>query len=269
MKLRHTIAIPVIIAGVLAILAKAHAQTPAMKRAPAGVTIDGNTSEWGGTLPMYDSATKLSYEVANDDSTLYIVAYTVDRTSKMKIMGAGLTVSINTEGKKKKTYSVTYPLPGSRGGFRRGGDDSGQPTPPPPVNLKISGFKGLPEDITASAANGFKAAAKFDDSRNLGYEIAIPLKLLALKPGADLNINISVNGIDRSDSRPVSSAANSNFGAVSGGRGGGGRGGSGGGGGAGGAGAGSSSSGGGQGGGDDSDMSESQDFWVKLVLAGH
>jgi uncharacterized membrane protein YgcG len=259
----YSLTIPLMVTGMLLSAAQTNAQTAATMQKPlSAVKIDGTTSEWGGTLAMYDSNSKLSYSIANDDSCIYVVATSVDKITKRKILMAGITVSINTEGKKKKTYSVTYPEAGTAGFMR--GDDNG--APPPPPTIKLSGFKGLQSSIP-SVTNpfGFKGAFKFDDDRNLGYELAIPIKLLALKPGTDLFINIAINGVDmeRPKSNGVEQPAIPGRGGRSGGSSGGGRGSSG------GSAGGGFGSGGGGGASDDSGFAETQDFWVRVTVPVH
>ncbi|WP_147425590.1 hypothetical protein [Mucilaginibacter gracilis] len=246
--------IPVAMLGIFLISnhAKGQAAGPALKKAPASVTIDGLVSDWKDTPPVFDGKFKLSYTIANDDTSLYLIVLTGDPMVKRKITKAGITVSINTEGKKRKTYSVTFPKPGSSG-FRRNADNTGSFIP---GTIQTSGFKGVnPDEIPPTNGVGFKAAFKFDDERNLGYEMAIPLRLLALKADKsnDIFINVCINGIDGDKSAGGISASASTGAVNHTGRDGGKKSDSG------------NSNGGG--GADDPDMSESQDFWLRFTLA--
>ncbi|OCX51107.1 hypothetical protein BEL04_20555 [Mucilaginibacter sp. PPCGB 2223] len=245
-----------------------------MQKAPADVNIDGKLTEWGDSLALYDIKTKLNYTIANNDTDLYVIAYVTDPKLRRKIMAAGITVSVNPEGKKHKTYSLTYPVPDGSAIFKphtgdEDGEDIRKPTLLQSTSIRVTGFKNVESDvITTANTYGFKAAVKFDDKHNLVYETAIPIKMLNIKPGKneELEINIQVNGVER----PVKGG-----GVESGGMSGGGRGMGGGGMGAGGMGGGR---GGRHGGGnmagglgrpDASGMSEASDFWVKLALNTH
>jgi hypothetical protein len=243
-----------------------------MPKAPANVNVDGKMTEWGDTLALYDIKSKLNYTIASDDTDLYIVAYVSDRQTKHKIMAGGITISVNPEGKKHKTLSVTYPIPDKAAMFipHNADDDSEDDVQKPSLlqstSIRVAGFKDVESDvITTSNTYGFKAAIKFDEKHNLVYETAIPIKMLYMKPGKndELEINIQINGVERGQNK-----ASEQGGSGGGGMGGGGRGGMGGGGGGGRhGGGGHGGGGGGQGQSDKSGMSEPTDFWVKLALA--
>ncbi len=252
MKKIYFITIPVIIAGIFIDATQLQAQNAvAMVKPASAVKIDGTTAEWGSTLAQYDSKSKLNYSISSDDSMLYVVATSADRLTRAKMMFGGLTVSVNTEGKKKKAFSMTYPSPGS-GNFIVPAEDE-KPTPPP-SGIKISGFKDVDSKVT-SIANpyGFKAAGTLNEERTLTYEMAIPTKLLGIKPGTDILVNISVNGFDVAKARAEAAASGppKNHGGKGGGRG-------------------SRDSGGATPAGGDSpedDMTESMDFWIKTTTA--
>lgn len=264
---------------------KAADQTPTMQKAPANVSVDGKLTEWGDTLAMYDSKTKLNYTIANDDTNLYVAAFVSDRMLKRKIMAGGITISVNSEGKKHKSYSLTYPIPDKTAfmGHSKNDDDAEEMQRPSlleSTTIRVSGFKDVESDvITTSNTYGFKAAVSFDDKHDLVYETAIPLKMLHIKPNkkkADqLAINIAINGIQR----PTGENGGQRRGGMEAGGigGGGGMGGMGG-----GMGGGGGRRGGGMGGGrggnrggsgqqqqDRSAMTETTDFWVALALAPH
>lgn len=245
-----------------------------MAKAPANVSIDGKLTEWGDSLALYDIKSKLNYTIASDDTDLYVIAYVADKPTKRKIMAAGITISVNPEGKKHKTYSMTYPVPDGSAIFKphsASDDDEEDEVQKPSLlqstSIKVAGFKDVESDvITTSNTYGFKAAVKFDDKHNLVYEAAIPIKMLYLKKGKndELEINIQINAVERPDKGSEQGSG--------GGMGGGGRG-SGGGGMGGGGGRGGGRHGGGGGGqsgsGSAGSMGEATDFWVKMALAQH
>jgi len=191
-----------------------------MPKAPAGVTIDGQLSEWDASSFVYNDDSKLKYMITSDDSYLYLVADLDQKAIKQKVLGAGITISINTEGKKKKTYSFSYPLPVTDESLSYVAKQHARQT-----NAKTDGFKGVDDNIVLPEDHGFKAAFAFKDDGGMGYEVAIPLKGLNFKPGANsLNINITVNALDR----PMSGSSDASTSAPGGGggsRGGGSRGG--------------------------------------------
>lgn len=268
------------------IIAKAQDNKQVMQKAPASVNIDGKLTEWSDSLALHDATTKLNYTIANDDSDLYVIAFVTDPQVKRKIMAGGITIAINTEGKKHKTFNMTYPVPDKVANFATLKDDANpdnfirKPSLIESTSIRVSGFKDVESDIITTANTyGFKAALNFDDKHNLVYETAIPLKMLYLKPGKnnELAINISVNGIEHKDNKGQHGTGGSGRGGEMEGGGIGGGGGMSGGMSGGGRGMGGGSRGGSRGGNrgagqyrsDPSGSSQATDFWVKLTLAPH
>jgi len=193
-----------------------------MPKAPAGVTIDGQLNEWDASSLVYNDDSKLKYAITSDDSYLYLVANLDQKAIRQKVLGAGITISVNTEGKKKKSYSFTYPVPVTDESLNYVAKQHARQ-----INAKTDGFKGVDDNITLPDDHGFKGAFAFKDDGAMGYEVAIPLKALSFKPGANsLNINITVNALDKpmgGGDAPVTASGGSRGG---GSRGGGSRGGS-------------------------------------------
>lgn len=164
-----------------------------MPKAPAGVNVDGQLGEWQDSSFVYNNGSKIKYIITSDDSYLYLTANLDKKGIKQKVLGAGITISINTEGKKKKTYSFTYPVPVTDESLNYVAKQHARQN-----KAKTDGFKGIDDDITLPDDHGFKAAFAFKDDGTMGYEVAIPLKALNFKPGANsLNINITVNALDK------------------------------------------------------------------------
>jgi len=279
---------------------KANAQTPQPNDhllKPAGaVTIDGNLKDWGDSLRYYNEEKKLYYTVANDGQYLYLAMRFNDRTEQERILWAGLTWGINPKGKKKETYSLTFPAsdPASTpalGDRIHASDEQGGQKPNEVDreeirkahltklrNMKVTGFKDIDYDIiTTTNSYGFKAALDYDTDGNMVYEAAIPLKFF---DATDIDkgewaFNFKVNGITRpSGTNGGTDRPEGGMGGGRGGMGGGGRGGMGGGGMAGGGGRGGRGGGMGRGsnmgGGqavDRSSLSKSEDFWTKFYLS--
>ncbi len=251
---------------------------------PADVVIDGDLKEWGDSLRYYNEHQKLYYTLANDKENLYMAIRINDRSEQMRILGAGITLSIDTRGKKKETFSITFPV-GGRPDMAPDHDHQsldGGGSPPPDDHddrmkanltklrqIKVTGFKDVESElITTSNTYGFKTAIDFDKDGNLVYEAAIPLKLFHDDDVTknEWAFNFKINGINHSTQKRGDDE--------NGMQGGGGRGGMGGG----GMGGGRGMRGGGMGGGrgmrsggqgqssDHSEMSKSVDFWTKFFL---
>jgi hypothetical protein len=249
-----------------------------MQPPPANVVVDGNLSEWGDSLRYLNEEKKIPYTLANDHENLYVAIRINDRTEQARIINAGITLSIDPKGKKKETFTMTFPLrdPGSKPqfGFRK--DDNGELTQQDRDelarerlttlrNIKATGFKDIEYDmITTSNTYGIKAAINYDSDGNLVYEAAIPLKFFHADNSSknEWAFNFKINGMQKNaPSSQGGDLQGGGRGGRGGGRmgGGGGRGGRGGGGGGGGRGGSSNT--------DNSELFKSVDFWEKFNLA--
>lgn len=262
--------------------------------APLAVKIDGKFAEWENTFAAFNKTTKLFYTIANDDKNIYLFVKSADAINNTKIMGGGVTLTINTANKKKEenAFVVTFPIinRANMRGLRRP-RGAGQGTVQDSASLAeaaaarktaiasikeigVLGFKDIPDSlISIYNEYGIKAAANYDADANLLFEIAIPLKLLGLSAAnpKEFAYNLKVNGMQMG-------GGNRNN-ADGGGRNGGGGGFNGGGAGAGGGGGGRNGGGGGFGGGNGGgfrnggggngmeELLSATDFWGKYILA--
>lgn len=246
---------------------------------PANLVIDGNAKDWGDSLRYYNTEKKINYSLANDQENLYMAIKVTDRLDQMKILRAGITFSIDTKGKKKETFSLTFPLNvgGNQPVAPMEKADNGDVTQEDRDELmherittlrgiKVAGFKDIEDDmITTSNTYGIKTAINYDDNGNLIYEAAIPLKFFHADDVAknEWAFNFKINGIQRPAAKPDDDQGQGS---------GGGRGGRGGGGGFGGGGGGRGGHGGGKHGGSQGgergkdELSKSEDFWEKFYL---
>ena len=177
------------------------------------VKVDGKITE--DVFLASNRSTLLSYTMSNDNKNLYLVIKSADNMNNNKIMMGGITLSINTEGKRREDegYSITYPVIArpqrGQGGRGQGGfgqrvqggnaDSAALATRKQQLaavkEIAVVGFKDITDSLI-SIYNEYEivAAAKFDDAGVFVYELAIPLKRLALAPGADFAYNIKING---------------------------------------------------------------------------
>src|ERR1700744_4874348 len=85
---------------------------PAGIRAPADIKMDGKTTEWNNQFQAYNRATDIYYTLANDDDHLYLTVQATIPDIINKIIGGGITLTIQKSGKKndKDGISITYPI---------------------------------------------------------------------------------------------------------------------------------------------------------------
>ncbi|PJJ79525.1 DOMON domain-containing protein [Mucilaginibacter auburnensis] len=179
-----------------------HAQDVIAKYAPSGVKIDGIATEWQGYEEIQNDKSQLSYLISSDTSNLYLVLKTKDKKKQQNILGAGLTFSLDPKGKKKATFSTTFPSPDGNdlsdfknletAGLMERVKNSGM------RQIRLHGFDQLPEYIPSQKNNhNIQAAISFNADGELIYEECIPLKLIGFDgvqqtPWA---FNIKVNGL--------------------------------------------------------------------------
>lgn len=85
-------------------------KTETLQAPPSKIVIDGDLKDWGDSLRYYNTEKKINYAIANTRDTLYMAIRINDRSEQTRILRAGLTFSIDPKGKKKETYSITFPL---------------------------------------------------------------------------------------------------------------------------------------------------------------
>ena len=217
-----TLFLPLLCAGYLQLFisATAFAQDKAAPNhllpPPSNIIIDGNLKDWGDSLRYYNQDKQLNYALANDQDNVYMAIRINDRSEQIRVLRAGLTLSIDTRGKKKETFTMTFPFgDGSAPSMAEnamdlhgGNNDVKQEEREELMKakltklmeIKVTGFKDVEsETMTTSNTYGFKVAIDYDKDGTLVYEAAIPLKFFH---AGDLSknewaFNFKINGITR------------------------------------------------------------------------
>jgi hypothetical protein len=233
------------------------------------VIVDGNSAEWNEPLNNYNTDTKLAFALSNDEKELYIIIESLDEFTTRKVLAGGLTLNINTSGKKKDGIKINFlgmNQPPNPGMHRDSISHEGQYSTA--VNeVQVSGFKNIPDGVlTLPDNNGIQLAAAFNKQRDYICELAIPLSLLPLKDNEikPIAYNIKINGGKMSNEKREGQPEQHKEGmgqrgkGMHGGGGGGGRGGMG-----------MSRGGGHAQGGSPGSTGKPADFWIKYDLASH
>ncbi|GAB2987983.1 hypothetical protein GCM10027049_30310 [Mucilaginibacter puniceus] len=177
---------------------------------PAEVNVDGKLNEWPEKLNAYNKSTRLEYVMANNDDDLYLAIRSEDVGTTAKILAGGLTLNINTSGKKKDDGpSITFPLTDAgyevtetgrvRSNFKVLTDSAD-------IVEEIKGFKFISvnnlngvQDSVLSIYNvqGLKAQMNYDNEV-LVCEIMIPKKLLGLADfSTPFAYHVRLDGVER------------------------------------------------------------------------
>jgi len=188
----------------------------ALKIPSTAVVIDGTSKEWGDSLSYYNAEKKIHYAIANDKTTLYLVVKTQDPVQIGDIMHAGLTFSVDTKGRKRSSFSTTFPYTesGSTAMAGAGPGAAVDQTQQQKVamalltrfkKIKVDGFKDISEDdLGTTNLYNIQTAIGYDADGSLVYEEAIPLGLFHAGDLAkgEWAFNIKMNGIDASVGQP-------------------------------------------------------------------
>ena len=195
---------------------------------PGNLRIDGNLVEWTNSFAAENKRTNVYYSLTHDSQHLYLALKSANDAAVAKIMLGGISLTINTMGKKKDDggFTITYPLIPRN--LARMGGQSRQRGNSATSNLsqaqkdsatlvqrrtqlagvkeiKVLGFTALPDSlISIYNEHGIKAVAKIADDGTYGYELAIPLAMLGISATTvkEIAYRIRLNG------RPMQASMN-------------------------------------------------------------
>ncbi len=217
--MKHKTLVTLLFSGLAGLFnSAASAQTDVNIWAAQPILVDGNSAEWHEPLNNYNSETQLAFALANDQNNLYLIIESLDEMTTRKLLGGGLTLNINTAGKKKDGVKLLFlgmHQPSLNPDLDKAAPENNEPEPhdktehpaygtehegksPGITRIQVSGFKTIPNgSLTIPNTQGIQVAAAFNPQKDYICELAIPLNLLDFKgknPGAiayDIKINSS------------------------------------------------------------------------------
>ncbi len=80
------------------------------------ITVDGKDADWQGVSVYSTGEPEVAVGLLNDESNLYLLLKTHDRSLLPQIMRGGFTVWFDPYGKKTKTFGVHFPIGGREQG---------------------------------------------------------------------------------------------------------------------------------------------------------
>src|SRR5690349_4096168 len=87
------------------------------------VVADGESNEWQQPLNFYDDKTKLLFAIANDSSNMYFCFESKDPLNQMKLMRAGMKITLTSKGKIKREATIEFPMPQKQQVAQNNGDN--------------------------------------------------------------------------------------------------------------------------------------------------
>ena len=181
------------------------------------IVIDGDSKDWPSPYPNYDAKARVGYATSNDKHNLYVTMETGDEMTQMKILKQGMTVSIDTNGKKEGELNINYPLPNDNdpmdmsthsGHNTSHFHEEGQWGPKINKSAKeanqftIDGFKECNGGYVVTQTNscGIKVILRIDEYKEIVWEAVIPFKAIydkdtitAADAGRPISVCFSVN----------------------------------------------------------------------------
>lgn len=192
------------------------------------ITIDGDSKDWPSPYPNYDSKAKIAYATSNDMNYLYVTVESGDELTQMKILKAGMTVSIDTGGKKNADFSITYPMENDNDPLDLPTHGSGEKNSAmhtekmltrqiskatdQAVQLTLAGFYACNGGyaVTQVLPCGIKIKARIDEYKELIWEAAIPFKAIynrdaitAVDAGKHISVCFTLKGLKAPKSQGV------------------------------------------------------------------
>ena len=160
------------------------------------IKIDGDCTDWPSPYPNYDAKAKVAYATSNDAEHLYITIQTGDPLTQIKMLKQGLSVAIDTGGRKDASFIINYPLQNTDDlaelFAQSDAPNSGSPTLSRQFEQKLKksldganqyaleGFGSCSGGfmISQEAPCGIRIKAAIDEYKQLVWEAVIPIKAL-------------------------------------------------------------------------------------------
>jgi hypothetical protein len=196
-----------------------HETLPGTWRTQA-VTIDGDSKDWPSPYPNYDAKAMVAYATCNDQQNLYITMETGDEMTQMKILKQGMTILIDTNGRKDPQYKISFPLPNDNDPLDLAKDDIGlqkdtkthssrhwdkkiSKSATEANQYSLDGFSNCNGGylVSQTSSCGIKIKLGIDEYKELIVEIMIPFKAIynkdvitAADAGHPISVGFAVKG---------------------------------------------------------------------------
>ena len=185
-------------------------------KAPATIKIDGKATEWDNQFQAYNPGSRIFYTLSNDDENLYLIARMEEMNGNFKAIGKGITLTIQPQkgaDKDKKPVVITFPTKSKVADREKIHDnvhwiysikdnkrkrDSVQTLTNKMIatafkQIDVSGLSEVSDaSIPIYNLQGIRVAGQINNEAQYVYELAIPLKYLAVVTDDSGTINYSI-----------------------------------------------------------------------------
>lgn len=161
------------------------------------IVIDGDCTDWPSPYPNYDAKAMVAYATSNDRENLYVTMQTGDALTQIKILKQGMTVSIDTGGRKDPGFNINFPLQNDddlsellmRGDGQKGGGSTHlgrqfeqklRKSAEGSTQFSLDGFGSCNGGFLVSQTTscGVKVKLSIDEYKQLVWEAVIPFKAI-------------------------------------------------------------------------------------------
>lgn len=197
------------------------------------IVVDGDSRDWPSPYPNYDAKAKVGYATSNDQQNLYITMQAGDELTQMKMLKQGVTVTIDTTGRKDNGLLINYPLPTEKDLFdmaamggtqRREGSSISARHMQQKINKSVAeanqfSIEGWPSCnggylATQQASCGIKVSLRMDEYNQLVWEAVVPFRALygtdtitAAWAGRHISVCFEVKSFRNTSTKAASSAS--------------------------------------------------------------
>ncbi|RQO66332.1 hypothetical protein DBR43_29355 [Pedobacter sp. KBW06] len=164
------------------------------------IKIDGKLDDWSGRLSAYNQENNLWYSIANDDKFLYL-AVKKDKFPAKAYATGGIKLFLSNKETKNTAGlpAFTFPVPVVNGKL----------IPRDEWNeIDVRDLSGITDTlISIYNEHGIQAGWNIENNGEVyTYELAIPLKLVDIKPGQTIYYNMLLRGNARKRLSPSQAA---------------------------------------------------------------
>lgn len=169
------------------------------------IQVNGDLADWGDSLHYFYDRQELQYEVAQDDTHIYIAMRVKDGSWQMQALHQGFSLTINPDAKKKDGPTLVFPVPDRESLRALANKDKDEK--PSDIRMGILSavrgiyVKGMTDVvdglISLENSYGIKTAVRIDSVDAVCYEAAIPFERISssLSKKQTLAFNIKINGL--------------------------------------------------------------------------
>ena len=172
-----------------------HQMAPEGHYQDSNVVVDGSISDWRLPLRFSNQQYSFQYSVTNDNKNIYVVVYTRDLSTQLRILKAGMNIYFDPKGEKNKNISIAFPIKKvtDQNNYRNGDPVRNTDNKAMEDQLllqsdyfNLTGFTNMENGQYGIEDNKtpVKLVLKVNADSSMVYEVSVPIKNVL---GSDLN----------------------------------------------------------------------------------